>query len=52
MDKERLFEVFGSYSEKQTDMNVDKIQNNDQVKAGNVFVAPKKQKKEEKQPQV
>lgn len=45
MDKERIFEVGGGYSEEQEDQVVDKQKNDDQVKAGNIFVAPLKNKK-------
>ncbi|GEM_PF-3467460 len=45
MDKEREIKFESGFSEKQIDLAVDKTANNDQVKAGNIFVSPKKNKK-------
>lgn len=47
MDKERLFEVPESYSEKKSDLAVDNPVGNDPIKAGNVF-DPKNKKKKSK----
>ena len=48
LDKEREPIMESGYSEEQVDLAVDMIGNNDQVKAGNIYVAPQKPKKIEK----
>jgi hypothetical protein len=48
MDKEREPILESGYSEKQLDLAVDKLGNDDQVKAGNIYIAPQKPKKNEK----
>ncbi len=47
MDKEKQPKFESGFSEKQMDLAVDKSLPNDQVKAGNIFVNPKKNKKKQ-----
>jgi len=48
MDKEKAPKTDGGYSENELDTNMDKTNNLNQVKAGNIFDSKKKEKSKEK----